>query len=547
MPSVQSLAGMGRRGDTAIAHLTPGERIVPDSIATMYPGLIASIEEALRRKGMDPSRFIVGSSQGPVNPATGLEEFYDSGDTGAGMGEPGGPAADAGGLGDTGAGIGEPGFSGSVYGGEFGGGSGNTSGSTAHGQGIGTGSEADAQAFADSANAQAFADAQAAANAQATTTSMGGGPEGTGSIGPEGVPGPGPATSDPGPGLGNLAQQMALAEPDPPGYSEPGPPGPAQSPYGPTTVEVNQGLFSEPDPPGMMNDPDAESPGFGRAPDNTKDRALATAINTLLGFIPGIGSIAGPANTLAGLFDKSLGQMVTGQAPFGVSDIGNIAGDLGGEETSFSGMDQPGFAGQDVGGGASEGLSQTTGFDYGTPPIPTRTLPPEEAQRLLAEFGLGNDPFQARSQIANMALNSNDTQWRSPEAGRLWEHLVSQSYSEDQGIQDIERQYMAEVLGFGGQTYDTGESDVLASLGKEHRLPGEEKEESGGRYELPDPSRSFDVWRGGKREKTADQIRKLLTPSGERFGVGGEYGKEPSYKWKPNVPAYGGYDDRFYV
>ena len=63
-------AAMGRRGDTRVAHLTPGEVVLPQEAAQK---LKAQIEEIVGKDGLE--RHTVGSDRASVNPLTGLEEF----------------------------------------------------------------------------------------------------------------------------------------------------------------------------------------------------------------------------------------------------------------------------------------------------------------------------------------------------------------------------------------------------------------------------------------------------------------------------------------
>jgi len=72
---INSLAMMGRRGDTALGHLTPGEIVIPKSAQT--PGLMGQLASNLRRQGANPASFVVGSSMTSKNPLTGLPEFAD--------------------------------------------------------------------------------------------------------------------------------------------------------------------------------------------------------------------------------------------------------------------------------------------------------------------------------------------------------------------------------------------------------------------------------------------------------------------------------------
>ncbi|MBM3492426.1 MAG: hypothetical protein FJX68_18705 [Alphaproteobacteria bacterium] len=72
-PAVASLAAKGRRGDTAIAHVTPGEMVVPPSVQAQ-PGVGRALARGFAARGMSPERYRVGPDAG-VNPATGAPEF----------------------------------------------------------------------------------------------------------------------------------------------------------------------------------------------------------------------------------------------------------------------------------------------------------------------------------------------------------------------------------------------------------------------------------------------------------------------------------------
>lgn len=67
------LALQGRRGDTEIAHVTPGELVLPRDMLT--PALLKSIANEAHRLGIEPRELLVGSEQGSTNPRTGEQEF----------------------------------------------------------------------------------------------------------------------------------------------------------------------------------------------------------------------------------------------------------------------------------------------------------------------------------------------------------------------------------------------------------------------------------------------------------------------------------------
>ena len=67
------LALQGRGGDTELAHLTPGEVIVPPQLQT--PEVMQAIQQAAQTAGVDMRRYTAGSQASSVNPETGLEEY----------------------------------------------------------------------------------------------------------------------------------------------------------------------------------------------------------------------------------------------------------------------------------------------------------------------------------------------------------------------------------------------------------------------------------------------------------------------------------------
>jgi hypothetical protein len=72
------LALQGRGRDTAVAHLEPGEMVVPRAVLT--PQLVKLIAAEAAKLGIDPKQLIVGGRKASINPATGAEEFGWFGD-----------------------------------------------------------------------------------------------------------------------------------------------------------------------------------------------------------------------------------------------------------------------------------------------------------------------------------------------------------------------------------------------------------------------------------------------------------------------------------
>ena len=71
------LAGMGRYGDTEVAHLTPGEVVVPRRVMQNDPALRRHAAQSMTKAGLDPERYVVGSPKSSRNPRTGAPEFAD--------------------------------------------------------------------------------------------------------------------------------------------------------------------------------------------------------------------------------------------------------------------------------------------------------------------------------------------------------------------------------------------------------------------------------------------------------------------------------------
>jgi hypothetical protein len=67
------LAMQGRGGDTEIAHVTPGEVVLPRSLQT--PAIMQQIAAEARRQGLSTPRLAVGNRANSINPRTGQREF----------------------------------------------------------------------------------------------------------------------------------------------------------------------------------------------------------------------------------------------------------------------------------------------------------------------------------------------------------------------------------------------------------------------------------------------------------------------------------------
>ena len=92
----RDVAAKGRRGDTRMAHVTPGEVIVPKEVVKLRPDIMRHIGSQIRSMGGNPRRLTVG--RGRINPRTGIEEFATEAEVRAAYESQLGRAPDAAGL-----------------------------------------------------------------------------------------------------------------------------------------------------------------------------------------------------------------------------------------------------------------------------------------------------------------------------------------------------------------------------------------------------------------------------------------------------------------
>ncbi len=71
----RELAAQGRGGDTEIAHVTPGEIVLPKALQT--PTVLGAIHQAAMDAGIPVDQLRVGSTLNSINPQTGQPEFFD--------------------------------------------------------------------------------------------------------------------------------------------------------------------------------------------------------------------------------------------------------------------------------------------------------------------------------------------------------------------------------------------------------------------------------------------------------------------------------------
>lgn len=85
-----ALARFGRGGDTQMAHVTPGEIVVPPPVARQ-PGVRNQLYQGFRDAGMEPGQFVVGTGRNNLNPRTGRREFQYGGSASGRTGFEGSP------------------------------------------------------------------------------------------------------------------------------------------------------------------------------------------------------------------------------------------------------------------------------------------------------------------------------------------------------------------------------------------------------------------------------------------------------------------------
>ena len=77
--SLDELAGFGINGDEEIIHVTPGERVLPPSIA-QDPQVMLATNAAFKASGLDPSMYVVGDPRSQRNPYTQLSMYATHGE-----------------------------------------------------------------------------------------------------------------------------------------------------------------------------------------------------------------------------------------------------------------------------------------------------------------------------------------------------------------------------------------------------------------------------------------------------------------------------------
>ena len=66
---------LGRSEDRVLAHVAPGEMVIPEGVLAVNPDIKDQIYEQFRQMGIDPEQYVVGSPHMSINPITGQPEF----------------------------------------------------------------------------------------------------------------------------------------------------------------------------------------------------------------------------------------------------------------------------------------------------------------------------------------------------------------------------------------------------------------------------------------------------------------------------------------
>jgi hypothetical protein len=73
--SIADMARMGRGTDTMMAHVTPGDYVIPRAIVEKDPAILSRIKRSFEEEGADYRDHYVGGEYSNINPETGLPEF----------------------------------------------------------------------------------------------------------------------------------------------------------------------------------------------------------------------------------------------------------------------------------------------------------------------------------------------------------------------------------------------------------------------------------------------------------------------------------------
>jgi len=74
-PMIDEMASQGRKGDTMMAHVTPGDYVIPKNILVQHPEFLVKLKKVFQDENQDYRNHMVGSGFENINPETGSPEF----------------------------------------------------------------------------------------------------------------------------------------------------------------------------------------------------------------------------------------------------------------------------------------------------------------------------------------------------------------------------------------------------------------------------------------------------------------------------------------
>ena len=82
--TVKEAARLGEGRDKIMAHLSPGEIVLPLNFQKKFPAVEAALRQSFAKAGIDYEQYVAGSAQNRINPRTGAPMFDDGSDGGGG-------------------------------------------------------------------------------------------------------------------------------------------------------------------------------------------------------------------------------------------------------------------------------------------------------------------------------------------------------------------------------------------------------------------------------------------------------------------------------
>ena len=74
-PSTNEMASQGRGEDSMVAHVTPGDYVIPKNILIQHPEFLVKLKKVMEDEGEDYRTHMIGSGFENMNPGTGAPEF----------------------------------------------------------------------------------------------------------------------------------------------------------------------------------------------------------------------------------------------------------------------------------------------------------------------------------------------------------------------------------------------------------------------------------------------------------------------------------------